>query len=99
MTNSVRYARCCLVLALLLAGTCSLLCAVDHFLIPVQQIETRAELLKSQSTGLPISDADITTHLGRLSSVSRFYGVASGLAFASSVAIIAALSYCRPSQD
>lgn len=96
MTNSVNYARSSVVLALLLVGMSSFFCAVCHFGVPIQQIETRAELLKSQSTGMPISDTDISTHLGRLSSVSRFYGVACGLTFASGVAMIAALVLLPP---
>lgn len=91
MKNNIAFARGSLVVALVLAGISSCVCAVGYIGAPFKQIETRAELLKNQSSGAPISDADIDTHLGRLDSSRRAYGVSGVFMVAAQLAIVVAL--------
>jgi hypothetical protein len=59
----------------MLIGGSSFLCAAGYFMLPAQEMETRAELLRSQRTGDPISDQEIETHLGRLRRSRDIYGL------------------------
>jgi hypothetical protein len=76
-----------IVLLLTLAG--ALWSAAGHFAIVPQQGETRAELRKSQATGL--SDAEISVHVARLGAQGRNLGIASLIFCAAATGALTAL--------
>lgn len=83
--------RILLAILLLLAFALTVLCAACYFGAQGQQIETRAELRQSQSTGQPITDTDIAVHVSRVGRQGRNWGIAGVLAAVCGASALAAL--------
>ena len=83
--------RLLLILAFLLSGITTFLCAFGSIAAPVQSVETKAELRQSQRTGLPISDEEIDRHVSRGRSQSWVFGLIAILAGAATGMILAAI--------
>lgn len=65
--------------------------AFIFFAAPVQQIESTAELKKSQATGKPITNADITHHVSRIGYIGRNFAIVAGLSGMAGVFILVAM--------
>lgn len=81
--------RILLGLVLLLTTLLTLWCALEFVGAQAQQIDTRAELSQSQITRL--SDNEIAVHVSRIGRQGRNWAIATVLAGASAVAVLAAM--------
>lgn len=96
MERTVARIRFVLALALGISLFATLICSAGIFVVPIQQIETRAELQLSQRSGKPISDEDIERIVSRSGGIeSRAFGTAALLAGVISLMNLAAYLIAR----
>lgn len=87
--------RLLLVITAALAAAITVWTAAGYFSATGQRIETSAELRKSQLTGLPITDAEIATHVSRIERQGRNWGIAAGLSSAIAIVSLIAVATAR----
>lgn len=83
--------RILLLIMLVLTAANTLLCAGGYFGAQGQQIETKAELRKTQASGSPLSDDDIARHVSRIRQQGRNWSIAGAISAAATAATLVSL--------
>ena len=84
--------RTLLVIVVALAAAVTVWSATGYFGAGAQQIETGAELRKSQSSGQAVTDTEIATHVSRIGQQGRNWGIAALMSAAIVVVSLMALA-------
>ena len=84
--------RTLLAIAVALATAITVWSAAGYFGAAGQQIETGAELRKSQASGQAVTDAEIAIHVSRIGRQGRNWGIAALMSAAIAVVSLMALA-------